>query len=186
MMDIRLGEEERRTLLALARAAIAGQEATLPRGGIYEQRYGVFVSLHKRGALRGCIGRMGADQELAQVVCAMARAAAFEDPRFPPLSPEELPRVRIEISILSPMERCGVGEIEVGKHGVLLSLGYRQAVFLPQVAPEQGWDRDTMLRHLCLKAGLGPDDYLSPDARFSRFTATVFSEPSDEPHPLPA
>lgn len=181
-MDIKLNKEEQRVLLALARAAIAEQHPVLPHGAVYDQAAGAFVSLHKHGSLRGCIGRMQAIQSLASVVVSMARAAAYEDSRFPPLRSDELPSIRIEISVLSPMESCSIEDIQVGKHGVLLSLGYHSAVFLPQVAPEQGWDRTTMLKHLCAKAGLAPDAYLRPDAQLAIFTALVFSEPTVQPH----
>jgi AmmeMemoRadiSam system protein A len=126
--------------------------------------------------LRGCIGRMVADTPLEKTVRDMAMAAAFEDPRFPPLGRSELDSIDLEISVLSPMEPCRPEDILPGAHGAYLSKGYRSGVFLPQVATEQGWNRETFLEHLCYKASLPSGAYLDPDARLMRFTAVVFGE----------
>lgn len=176
-MSAELSAEDRRTLLALARAAIAGGPLpATPPGGALSERRGAFVTLHRHSRLRGCIGRMLADEPLASVVVAMARAAAFEDPRFPPVTTAELPELDLEISVLSPMEPCSPEDIVPGVHGALLTLGYRTGVFLPQVATEQGWGREEFLEELCVKAGLPPGSYRMTGARLSRFTATVFGE----------
>ncbi|MBE0555714.1 MAG: AmmeMemoRadiSam system protein A, partial [Proteobacteria bacterium] len=130
----------------------------------------------KHGDLRGCIGRMVPDRPLATLVGAMALQAAFEDRRFRPVTVDEVPKLEVEISVLTPMKPVsGPGEIVVGRDGVLLQKGGRSAVFLPQVAPEQGWDRDEMLDNLTRKAGL-PEKAWQEGARFSTFQALVFSE----------
>lgn len=172
---------ERDCLLATARESIASRlESRRPSwpaaaAALSEPR-GAFVSLHAAGRLRGCIGRMQAATPLVETVKAMAIAAAFEDPRFQPLSRAELGGALIEISVLSPFEPCAVDEVVPGEHGVYLTKGLRGGVFLPQVAPEQGWDIDALMYHLCLKAGLPPGAHLTPDARLYRFTAEVFGE----------
>ncbi len=137
---------------------------------------GAFVTLHKEGQLRGCIGCFQAEKPLYQVVSEMALSAAFNDPRFPPLAAEELPEVEIEISVLSPLRPGTPEEVEVGRHGVYLVKGPFRGVLLPQVATEQGWDRETFLDHVCLKAGLSPRCWQDPGVELYLFTAEVFSE----------
>jgi AmmeMemoRadiSam system protein B/AmmeMemoRadiSam system protein A len=173
---------DKKALLAHARETISRYLATqmvpLPRGfspAALEPR-GVFVTLKKRGSLRGCIGRMIPDRPLADLVGAMALQAAFEDPRFSPVTLKELPDLEIEISVLTPMKPVsGLEAIVVGRDGVLLKKGEGSAVFLPQVAPEQGWGRDEMLDHLSIKAGL-PAGAWREGAQFSTFQALVFGE----------
>jgi len=184
-----LTPEDKRMLLALARETISRylttQMVPLPRGfspAAREQR-GVFVTLKKHGNLRGCIGRMIPDRPLAILVGMMAIQAAFEDPRFRPVTLEEVPKIEIEISVLTPMKQVsGPGEIEVGRDGVLLQKGRASAVFLPQVAPEQGWGRDEMLCNLCQKAGLQENAWQEEGACFSTFQAEVFGEADDNKH----
>ncbi len=180
--DQTLSPADKKALLAHARETISGylttQMVPLPRGfspAALEPR-GVFVTLKKRGNLRGCIGRMTPDRPLAALVSAMALQAAFEDPRFGPVTLKELPDLEIEISVLTPMKPVpNPGAIVVGRDGVLLRKGERSAVFLPQVAPEQGWGRDEMLDHLGMKAGL-PAGAWREGAQFSTFQALVFGE----------
>jgi AmmeMemoRadiSam system protein B/AmmeMemoRadiSam system protein A len=137
---------------------------------------GAFVTLKKNGQLRGCIGHMSEDRPLCQVVGAMALQAAFNDRRFPPLEHDELENIEIEISVLTPYKEIESPEaIQIGRDGVVLRKGGRSAVFLPQVAVEQGWGRDEMLAQLCRKAGLGEDCW-SEDAEFHTFQAEVFGE----------
>ncbi|MBD3235549.1 MAG: AmmeMemoRadiSam system protein B [Candidatus Eisenbacteria bacterium] len=138
---------------------------------------GVFVTLETQGRLRGCIGSIVGTRPLIEGVIENAVSAASRDPRFPPVRAEELDALSIEISVLTPLHRArGPEEIEIGRHGVVFSLGGQRAVFLPQVAPEQGWDRDTMLAHLARKAGLPADAWRDPQATFDLFEAFVFSE----------
>lgn len=178
----RLDSRERAELLSLARATIAehlcrGASPALPRGGAFESLSGAFVSLHgPGGGLRGCIGRMDAIAPLVEVVRDMALAAAFGDPRFRPLAADELEGLRIEITLLSPLRPGRVEEIEIGRHGVHITARGRSAVFLPQVAPEQGWGRDALLENLCHKAGLPPDAWRWPEAALSLFEGLVFGE----------
>ncbi|MCL2880867.1 MAG: AmmeMemoRadiSam system protein A, partial [Treponema sp.] len=141
------------------------------------QPCGAFVTLHKGGNLRGCIGRMTANFPLEETVRIMAKEAAFGDPRFPPLAAHELAECHIEISALSPMERCAEPrDVKVGVHGLYLIRNGRSGVLLPQVPLEQGWDLDQYLDYICVKAGLPPGSYEAPDAVLYTFTAIVFGE----------
>ncbi|UCC77945.1 MAG: AmmeMemoRadiSam system protein B [Anaerolineales bacterium] len=142
------------------------------------QPNGAFVTLKKAGQLRGCIGRMSSNQQLYATVQDVAIAAATEDARFPPVAKEELAEVDIEISVLSPMQYVDKLEaIQVGRDGLYISMGPFSGVLLPQVAIEQGWDREEFLRQLCVKAGL-PEDAWQKGAILYRFGAQVFGEPS--------
>ena len=179
-MSTHLTDADRELLRELARQAVAaaarGEDPPPlpPLDGILGEPRGVFVTLTRSGALRGCIGSLVGRLPLAESVRESGRNAAVNDPRFPPLSPGELDGLDLEVSVLSPLTDVdGPEAIAVGRHGVLLRHGNRQAVFLPQVAPEQGWDRDTMLAQLALKAGLPADAWRS-GATFRVFTADVF------------
>ena len=177
-------QEEKEMLLSRARGALENyfgkgevpdQPPPTPR---LAQKRGVFVTLKKNGQLRGCIGDFSADEPLWEKVKKMALAAAFDDPRFLPLSPEELEEIKIEISVLSPMRKVNsVEEIEMGKHGVYLKYGQRSATFLPQVAEETGWSREEFLTNLCVeKAGLPADCWRHPEVELFTYTAEVFQE----------
>ncbi len=138
---------------------------------------GAFVTIRKHGDLRGCIGHIIGSQPLYLTVRDMAVAAASQDPRFDPLSPQELGDIDVEVSVLSIPRPASVDEIELGKHGVIVSQGYRQGLFLPQVATETGWDKTTFLSELCSqKAGLPADAWKDPRTKIEIFTAEVFSE----------
>lgn len=138
--------------------------------------YGVFVTLKKHGDLRGCIGSIVGTEPLFQGVIRNTVNAASHDPRFQPMTETEEPQVEIEVSVLTPLkEVAGPQDILVGRDGVVLEKDGRRAVFLPQVAPEQGWDVPTMLAHLSRKAGL-PSDAWKSGARFETFQAHVFQE----------
>lgn len=136
-------------------------------------RCGAFVSLHRHGALRGCIGHILGDRPLPELVGEMAVAAASQDPRFPPVAPDELDGLDVELSLLSVPEPAVPEAVVPGEHGVILRRGGRMGVFLPQVAPEQGWDRPTLLRMLCRKAGLPDGAWQGPGARLEVFRAQV-------------
>ena len=179
-----LGEPERQALLQLARQAIAAslehRRLVVPEHVANNPRLArpgaAFVTLELHGRLRGCIGSIEAVAPLYEDVIANARNAAFHDPRFYPLSPAEFPDVEIEISVLTtPRPIDSPEEFVVGRHGIILEKHGARAVFLPQVAPEQGWNREQTLRHLALKAGLGPEDWRR-GARFYVFEALVFRE----------
>lgn len=187
-----LSEGEGHTALALARAtlashlekgpALADWFATHSVSGNLAAMAGVFVTIHntgaraaKHGRLRGCIGSIEAREPLVDALIRAALSAAH-DPRFSPLAKEELPHVRLEVSVLSPLAPvAGPDDIVLGHHGVVLNKGGRRALFLPQVARESGWDRDTFLTHLARKAGL-PGDAWRSGASFEVFTAQVFEE----------
>lgn len=139
-------------------------------------RCGAFVTLKEFESLRGCIGRMQSDDSLPATIAGMALAAAFEDPRFPPLKKEELSSIVIEITLLSSLSPISPEEIVVGRHGLLLSAKGRSGVLLPQVPVEYGWDRETFLEQLCLKAGLPTDAWQDTHAAIYGFEGFVFSE----------
>ncbi len=144
---------------------------------VLEER-AVFVTLHKDGNLRGCIGHMHARMPLYKAVLEMAVAAAFEDPRFPPVQKEELDNIKIEISVLSPMEKIyDYKMIRMGIDGVWIKQGFRSGVYLPQVATDTGWDRETFLKSLCSsKAGLPADAYKDSETEIYIFQVEKFSE----------
>lgn len=178
-----LDESAKACLLDLAVEAIAsrlGQDAPAPaENPILRIHAGAFVTLRSDDALRGCIGRMDETDPLSIVVPEMARAAAFRDHRFTPVRTEELGSIDLEISVLTPTERVqGPTAIQAGIHGVRFALHGRSAVFLPQVATEQGWDVPTMLSRLAYKAGLPAESWRDPDAEFRVFRALVFERPS--------
>lgn len=169
----------RKTLEAvLARKSRPAVVFTDPR---FQENRGLFVTLKKRGELRGCIGLVEAIRPLKQGIQDMAVAAALEDPRFPPVTLEELSDISIEVSILSEMIPVNdIEEIQVGRDGLLLRKYPNSGLLLPQVATEWGWDRETFLNQLCLKAGLMPGSHKASDAKLYRFTAEIFSEKKDE------
>ncbi len=182
MDEFSLTPDEKSILLRVARAEITqtltGTEpkVTLPKGGELYGRHGAFVTLHKEGRLRGCIGIFSSLQPLHETVREMAYSAAFKDPRFAPLHTAELQEIDIEISVLSPLRKIGdVSEIEVGKHGLYIVKGVHRGVLLPQVATENNWDKYTFLEHTCYKAGL-PGECWQKDADIHVFTALIFGE----------
>ena len=189
--DPEYSNEERRWLLRLAhrsiRAAVSGrplrdemaeaasaQLSTQMREHLREAR-GAFTTLHENGALRGCIGMIMAVKPLDETVREMARAAALEDSRFAPVTEDELDKLQVEISVLSPMFAIAPEDVVVGRHGLMISYGGRRGLLLPQVAPEWGWDRETFLAQSCRKAGL-PMDQWKHGAQIEAFTAEVFGE----------
>jgi AmmeMemoRadiSam system protein A len=172
----------RRGLLAASRAELGrllglGGGAGLPDHSAMDQSWGLFVTLRVGENLRGCIGHIVGRLPLREALPELTRAAAFEDPRFPPVRAGEFGQIRIELSLLSPPEPVGGWrDIEIGRHGMILSLLGRQAVFLPQVATEQGWGLEETLSALSRKAGLEPAAWRSPDCRFQVFEAVHFAE----------
>ena len=180
-----LTQTQRQTLLSIARrsieAVLDGRRPELDPSLLdddLKRPSGAFVTLHThRGELRGCIGSIQAVAPLCEAVLANAINAAFRDPRFYPVQREELAELQIEISVMSPIEPVtNVEEIEVGRDGLIVSRGTRAGLLLPQVATEYGWDRETFLQQTCVKAGLPPDAWHSPDTRIERFSAEVFGE----------
>jgi AmmeMemoRadiSam system protein B/AmmeMemoRadiSam system protein A len=173
---------DKKALLALARRSIEwyldSGMTPLPRNFAAAARVpqGAFVTLKKHGELRGCVGHMAEDLPLCRAVCGMALMSAFEDQRFQPVAADEMKDIEVEISALTPFKRIpGAGQIVLGRDGVVIRKNGRSAVFLPQVATEQGWTRDEMLDQLCRKAGL-PVGSWRQNAELFTFQAVVFSE----------
>jgi len=182
--DEYLSDDEKKALLRLARSSLESivvekklLEVDAPDSERLREDGAAFVTLRKGGKLRGCIGRMEAATPLYQTVVRMAASAATQDRRFPPVRPDELEDIHIEVSVNTPLRPvAGPEEIVLGKHGVVVAKGLRQGVFLPQVATETGWTKEEFLRYLCLhKAGLEPDAY-KDGARLYVFTSVVFEE----------
>lgn len=179
--DLKLTPAEKTSLHGIARAAIeAGLEGKSyqpaeKQTGTLSMPCGAFVTLKKKGELRGCIGHIVGRYPLAETISRMASAAAFQDPRFSPLNRSEWPSVEIEISVLSPLrEITDPGIIEVGRHGIYIQKGDRSGLLLPQVATEYGWNRITFLEQTCRKAGLPADAWKSSGVKIQIFSATIF------------
>jgi AmmeMemoRadiSam system protein A len=177
---------ERAALLGVARAAIwhrlgLGAAPEVPETGALGDRRGAFVTLRRGGELRGCIGRFDPEGSLARTVADMAVAAAFEDPRFPPLRPEEIHDLELHVSALGPRRPLpDPARLRIGEHGLAVKQGWHRGVLLPVVAVERGWDAPTFLKHACLKAGLRPDAWLDPSTTVEVFDAEEFGEPARE------
>ncbi len=182
-----LTDEQKRILLRLARAVVeakvAGKSAPAQKSDdpVLQTPRGCFVTLHVDGDLRGCIGTFQAVQPVFDAIREMA-AAALQDPRFlnQPLRKDDLPRLQIEISVLSPLERTADPlSLELGKHGIYIKRGYTSGCFLPQVADETGWTKEQFLSYCCShKAGLPADAWKDPKTEVYLFTAEVFGESS--------
>ncbi len=181
MSDI-LDKTQQRFLLRLARQAIERKLATgetikaRMNDPLLMEKRGAFVTLKAGERLRGCIGYPLPCESLAKTVIDSAILAATQDFRFEPVTPDELADIRIEISVLSlPRPALDYHEVEVGKHGIIISKGRNKGLLLPQVPVEYNWDRETYLRHGCLKAGLDEDAW-EKGANIEVFSAQVFSE----------
>ena len=172
--------DERLTLLRIAHVSIESQLADealsleAPTPHLAEKR-GAFTTLYVRRELRGCVGYVFPVASIYRTVAETARAAAFDDTRFAPLSAAELPALEIHLSVLSPLEPIRAEEVEVGRHGWLISLDGRRGLLLPQVPVEHGWERDTFLQQTCRKAGL-PLDAWRHGASLEAFTAELFGD----------
>lgn len=178
-----LNEEEKRELLKIARETIKkvlnGEDPPKPqfKFPVFKEKRGAFVTLNKRGMLRGCIGYVLPYKTLEETIIDMAQAAAFRDPRFNPVTPDEYDDLEIEISVLTPVREIkDINEIEVGKHGIIIERGMSSGLLLPQVATEYGWDRETFLEHTCQKAGLPRDAWKQEGTKIKIFSADVFHE----------
>lgn len=177
-----LTDAQRHALLDLARHAVVAQvrhtgpvqvpALDLPGAS------GAFVTIKRRSELRGCLGTLQCRRGLAAEVARCAADAASEDPRFPPVAPEELPELSLEVSVLGPLEEFdpqSPDAFTIGVHGLVAEQGHHRGLLLPQVATEWGWTPDQFLRQTCLKAGLPPDAW-QHEARMYRFSAEVFGE----------
>lgn len=183
---LRLSAADEQTLLRQARQALEEavrhhrlSEIEPPPPGPLQEKCGAFVTLHKNRRLRGCIGYIEPHRALYQTVRECALAAALHDRRFDPVTSDELHEIHLEISVLSPLEELSPDQIEVGRHGVLVSQGFHKGLLLPQVAVEWKWDRERFLDEACLKAGLPPNAWRH-GAKIQAFTARVFGEPLEE------
>ena len=181
--DFTLSDEEKSLLKNIALQSIKDSLDGKPIGNLshltshhspLKEKCGAFVSLHKHGRLRGCIGHFGEDVPLHEIVSEMARAAAFEDPRFDPVRRDELDDLDIEISVLTPMRRIqSLDEFELHRHGIYIRKGFRSGTFLPQVADEVNWTKEEFVGHCSQdKAGLGWDGW--KDAELYVYEAIVF------------
>jgi AmmeMemoRadiSam system protein A len=178
-----LCREVRQELLARARRAISesagGKFAARPEYNPEferQQAAGVFVTLHRRGKLRGCVGQIESCGPLGEILERCAVAAAEDDPRFPRVEPGEVPELEIEISLLSALEPIEPAAIEIGRHGLVVQRGARRGLLLPQVAAERHWQWPRFVEETCVKAGLPRDAWKDPSAQIFAFTTEVFSE----------
>jgi len=179
-----LSDAEKSELLGLARKSVEyvvrehnAYEPPASTSATLNQERGAFTTLHKNGALRGCIGYTSAAKPLYITVRDTATLAAMRDPRFPPVSAEELPSLEYEISVLSPLRRVtDAQQIRVGKHGLLMKNGDNEGLLLPQVPVEQKWDRQRFLEQTCAKAGMKSGCWKDEDTDIFSFTAVVFHE----------
>ena len=172
--------EERRALIQIAHEAILSalehrELHDFPKSPHLSELRGAFTTLYCRGALRGCVGYPLAALPLERTIVETARAAAFDDPRFPPVRLEEARELRVSLSILSPLRPIKAEEIEIGRHGLLISYGGARGLLLPQVPAEHGWDRIAFLEQTCRKAGL-PTNAWKAGATIEAFTAEVFGD----------
>jgi AmmeMemoRadiSam system protein A len=177
-----LSEGERQDLLHLALQAVSeavsrSQILTdIPSGGIFSQRRGVFVALHVGKRLRGCIGVVEPEEPLGDSVVRCAASAALQDSRFPAVRSDELSDVRVEISLLSPPFPIRLEEIEIGRHGLLISRGRQRGLLLPQVALGRHLSAEQFLAETCCKAQLPPDAWRDADTNICGFTCEIFSD----------
>ena len=177
--------EDRSRLVALARAAVEAQVSGRARpepgalDGVLGEVRGCFVTLTNQGQLRGCIGTFNPTEPLGTVVVEMGAAAA-RDPRFVtrPITPQEVPQLDVQVSVLSPLEETKEPEkLQVGTHGIYVTNGYQSGCFLPEVATDQGWNAQQFLSYCCAhKAGLPPDAWRMLDTKVLLFTSEKFSE----------
>lgn len=181
-MQQELSLTEQKQLLSFARSSIIAflehknLQYDMAQSTALESSSGCFVSLKVNGVLRGCIGIFGTEKTLSQGVREMAIAAATQDPRFYPVTREEMDQIVIDISVLSPLQRIeSIDEIEVGTHGLYIEKNTTRGVLLPQVATEYGWDKETFLRQTAMKAGLSEDAW-KENCTLYIFTAQVFGE----------
>lgn len=178
-----LSDSEAKILLQIAHQAIVHKikdekyNLTKRQEKGLNENSGCFVTITQNGQLRGCIGNFQSQQPLFQEVAAMAVAAASHDPRFPPMNRDELDNFKLEITILSPLEKIeDIDEIEVGTHGIYIIKDFNRGVLLPQVATGYGWDKKTFLQQTCIKAGLSENSWKLPEAEIYTFSGQIIHE----------
>jgi uncharacterized protein len=186
-----LAEATKQSLLDVARRAVVlaveSRELLedLPQDEAVQQAAGAFVTLHRHGKLRGCVGQLASKEPLVAVVAYCGMAAALEDPRFAPMTTAELDGLAIEISVLSPLIEISSEQIEPGKHGLMVTQGGQRGVLLPQVPAEFGWTGLRFLEETCVKAQLERDAWKQAGTHLQAFTAEVFSEAGFHADPRP-
>jgi len=180
-VDLGLSDQDKKSLHQIAKTVIENKVRgkAVPEfkveSPILKENRGAFVTIQKKGQLRGCIGYIEGQGPLYKTIEEMAEAAAFRDPRFVPVTEKELPDLEIEISVLTPLKKItDVNEIQVGKHGIYIKQGWLSGLLLPQVATEYGWDRQTFLGHTCEKAGLPSNAWKDRNTDIYIFSADIF------------
>lgn len=178
-----LSNNEKSILIYIARNTVQSEldgisfELKEPEENALKRKSGVFVTLHKNGNLRGCIGYISGVKPIYMAVHDMAKEAAFHDPRFVPVNRGEMKDIEFEISVMTPLERIeNTDEVETGKHGIFMRRGLNSGLLLPQVAVEYGYDRDSFLMQTCLKAGMEPMCFQDNATEIYIFSADIFSE----------
>jgi AmmeMemoRadiSam system protein A len=177
-----LSDTDRQKLLRLARQVVI-EAVTLghlpdkiPKDGVFAERHGVFVTLRRHHRLQGCIGVVEGDDPLGESLVRCAASAALHDPRFAPLTPEDLDELEIEISLLSPPAAIDPARIEIGHHGLLISRGTQRGLLLPQVAVEHKFTPEQFLEEVCRKAQLPRQSWRDPETQTLGFTCEVFTD----------
>ena len=176
-LSLREKEYLRDQVAAVIKARLDGRKVPdeVPDSAVLREKRGAFVTLKKKGELRGCIGYIEADKPLYQTIREMARAAAFNDSRFPELEAREWSEIEVEISVMTPLREIDDPDIiEVGKHGLMIRHGNSSGLLLPQVAVEHGWSREEFLAHTCHKAGLVADCWRRSGTKLYIFSADIF------------
>ena len=188
-MPFSLDKQEKQFLIKLARESILNhlQQNKATFSEFFSENLkvhsGAFVTLHKQGQLRGCIGYVKPFKPVQEAIKELAVSAAFNDPRFPALSLQEYEQIDLEISVLTPLEKVeDIASIEVGRDGLLVKNGFYEGLLLPQVATEYGWDVQTFLQQTCHKAGLPADSWKEEQTKIFSFSAIIFDE-SQFPNP---
>ena len=177
-----LSEADRQNLLRLARQAVVEAVSRdrlpdkIPNDGVFAERSGVFVTLRSARRLHGCIGVIDADEPLGESIVRCAASAALQDPRFAPVRPQDLPGLQIEISLLSPPAAIAPAEIEIGRHGLLVSRDTHRGLLLPQVAVEHGLTREQFLEEVCRKAQLPREAWQDSETQLFGFTCDVLTD----------
>jgi AmmeMemoRadiSam system protein A len=180
-VDLGLTDEDKKTLHYIAKTVVENKAKGKPipefkvESPLLKEHRGAFVTLQKKGELRGCVGYIKGYEPLYKTVEKMAEEAAFRDPRFSPVKEKEVSDLEIEISVLTPLKKItDVNEIQIGKHGIYIVKGGWSGLLLPQVATDYGWDRQTFLEHTCQKAGLPPNAWKDKDTEIYIFSADIF------------
>lgn len=178
-----LNDEEKKALLHIARKSIECAVAQEPTPqfnydfAVFREKRGAFVTLHRQGQLRGCIGYVFAYHPLIETIQETAQAAALRDPRFPPVTTKEIPELDIEISVLSPLREIhDIKDIKVGTHGIYIKRDFNSGLLLPQVATQYNWQHQEFVEQTCLKAGLSQNAWQNEDTQIYIFSAQVFGE----------